>query len=96
MSPPHSPQSSNTNIEPQVLSHPDGASSPQPQPKSTLPSQSQFPSAIPFPPHSPHSSNCKQDPSSIVAFGSKLHAVSSVHPAQVPKSQSPGVFAVAS
>ena len=54
--PPHNPQSSNSNVEPQVLSHPDGPGSPHPQPKSIFPSQSQVPSSIPLPPHSPHSS----------------------------------------
>ena len=42
-SPPHTPHSSNSNVEPQALSQPDGPSSPHPHPKSTLPAQSQAP-----------------------------------------------------
>ena len=41
LSPPHTPHSSFSKVEPHASSHPDGPASPQPQPKSTFPSQSQ-------------------------------------------------------
>ena len=61
-SPPHTPHSSTTAVDPHALSHPDGPASPQPQPKSTLPSQSHAPSAMPSPPHTPHSSTKEEPP----------------------------------
>ena len=65
-SPPQIPHSSNSNSEPHILSHPVGADSPQPQPKSILPSQSHDPSAIPSPLHSPHSSTIASPPHSLL------------------------------
>ena len=70
LSPLQTPQSSITAIDPQILSQPDGAGSPQPHPKSILPSQSHEPSGIPFPPQTPHSSSSRQESSSIVALAS--------------------------
>ena len=61
-SPPHTPHSSFSKVEPHSLSQPDGPASPQPQPASTLPSQSHAPSAIPSPPHTPHSSFSNVEP----------------------------------
>ncbi|SVB21863.1 uncharacterized protein METZ01_LOCUS174717, partial [marine metagenome] len=52
-------------VEPQALSQPDGPASPHPQPASTLPSQSQAPSAIPSPPHTPHSSFSAVEPQAL-------------------------------
>ena len=65
VSPPHTPHSSTTAVEPQALSQPDGPASPQPQPASILPSQSHAPSAIPSPPHTPHSSFSKVEPQAL-------------------------------
>ena len=56
------PHSSNSKVEPQISSQPDGAGSPQPHPKSTLPAQSHSPSAIPPPSHTPHSSTTDEPP----------------------------------
>ena len=70
LSPSQTPQSSIIAIDPQILSQPDGAGSPQPHPKSILPSQSHEPSGIPLPPQTPHSSSSRQEPSSIVALES--------------------------
>ena len=53
LSPPQTPHSSFSKIEPHVLSQPDEASSPQPQPKSTLPSQSPRPEQSSTIQHSP-------------------------------------------
>ena len=66
LSPPHTPHSSSTKVDPQTLSQPEGPASPQPQPASTLPSQSHSPSAIPEPPHTPHSSK-EDEPAGIPA-----------------------------
>ena len=61
-SPLQTPQGSSSAVEPQVESQPEGPSSPQPQPKSTLPLQSQSPSGIPVPPQTPHSSGTADPP----------------------------------
>ena len=71
-SPPHTPHSSNSKVEPHVSSHPDGPVSPQPQPRSTLSSQSHAPSGIPSPPHTPHSSTTALPPHSSAQSNSTM------------------------
>ena len=77
LSPPQTPHSSFSNVEPQVLSQPDGPASPQPQPKSTLPSQSHWPSAMPVPPQIPHSSISAVPPHSPAQSASSQAGTSS-------------------
>ena len=45
-----------------------------------FPKQSHSPFGIPSPSQIPHSSKYRHEPSSTVAFESKLQAISSVHP----------------
>ena len=72
-SPPHTPHSSSTNVDPHVLSQPDGAASKHPQPKS---------SALP-PSHTPQSSNVNVPPHVPAQSCTQSFELSSSHTPQL-------------
>ena len=73
-SPSHTPHSSNSNVDPQTLSQPEGPACPHPQPRSTLPSQSHSPSGMPDPPQIPHSSMAEFPPKHVPQSSISLSA----------------------